>query len=427
MHAMIAAVPPSSPAATQEQLQRRTLFTLIGSVGPAGMGMAGGFAATTLASREIVDNESLATLAATMISIGGALIAVPLSQYMSRRGRRPGLRIGWTIASIGALFAVLAVETSTYPLLVLGTLGIGAGNGTNLAARYAAADLAPEDRRAQAIGVLVWAASIGSILGPTVALGLTEPPAKWLGFEPLSGPYLMAILVFVIAATVVEIFLRPDPLLTATGGDGVTAPQRPNLKESFRRIASNRLAVIAVGAMAVGQGVMVAIMTVTPLHMEDGAHEKKIIGFVISLHIVGMYLFAPVVGWLVDRLPSSLIVGIAGVTLFVGGEVASHTDAQDRNGVFLGLFLVGLGWSFAMISGSSLLTSAFSAHERAAVQGAADFTMTTAGAAAGLASGVVVEISSYHSLSHWAGVAALALVAAAFYPLVVRSAGLPTR
>ncbi|MEM7141593.1 MAG: MFS transporter [Actinomycetota bacterium] len=401
-------------------LQRRTLVTLIASVGPAGMGMAGGFAATTLASKEIVDNEGLATLAATMISIGGALAAVPLSRYMARRGRRPGLRVGWTIAAVGALLAVAAVETSFYPLLVAGTLGIGVGNGTNLAARYAAADLAEEGRRARAIGVLVWASSIGSVLGPTVALGATEPPAEWLGFEPLSGPYLMGIVVFAVAAFVAETFLRPDPLLTATGGDGATAPERPSLRESFKKIATNRLAVIAVGAMAVGQGVMVAIMTVTPLHMEDGDHETRIIGFVISVHIIGMYFFSPIVGWLVDRLPSGLIVATAGVTLFLGGELASHTDAEDRLGVFVGLLLIGVGWSFAMISGSALLTGAFPPHERAAIQGAADFTMTASGAAAGLASGVIVSLSSYHSLSHWAGVTALALVAAALYPVVTR-------
>lgn len=408
-------------AIDRSRLQRRTLITLIGSVGPAGMGMAGGFAATTLASREIVDSESLATLAATMISIGGALIAVPLARFMARRGRRPGLRVGWTIAGTGALLAVIAVETNIYPLLVLGTLGIGAGNGTNLSARYAAADLADEHRRARSIGVLVWAASIGSVLGPTVALGATEPVAEALGLEPLAGPYLMGVVVFALAALVVEVFLRPDPLLTATGGDGVSAPERPTLRESFTHIAGNRMAVIAVGAMAIGQAVMVAVMTVTPLHMEDGAHEKKIIGLVISFHILGMYFFAPIVGWLVDRLPSSLVVATAGVTLFVGGETAAHTDPEDRLGVFVGLFLIGLGWSFAMISGSSLLTGAFGVEERAAVQGAADFTMTSSGALAGLASGVIVQASSYHSLSHWAGITALCLVAMALYPVATRA------
>ncbi|MEZ5165791.1 MAG: MFS transporter [Acidimicrobiales bacterium] len=409
----------SSPA-DQVALQRRTLQVLMASAGPAGMGMAGGFAATTLASKEIVANDGLATLAATMTSIGGAMAAVPLARIMERRGRRPGLRAGWTVAAVGAALAVVAVETSTYPLLVVGTLGIGAGNGTNLAARYAAADLAPDDRRARSIGLLVWAASIGSILGPSVALGATERPARWLGFEPLAGPYLMAIAVFALAATIVETFLRPDPLLVATGGTGLDTPAGPGLVESFRRIAAQRVAVVAVAAMAVGQAVMVAIMTVTPLHMEEGAHEKRIIGFVISFHIVGMYLFAPVVGWLVDRLPRPVVLATAGATLFIGGEFASHTDPVDSAGVFVGLFLVGLGWSFAMISGSALLTGAFSSEERAAVQGAADFSMVGSGALAGLASGVVVGATSYHTLSHWAGVSALALVAAAVGPGVVQ-------
>ena len=133
-----------------------------------------------------------------------------------------------------------------------------------------------------------------------------------------------------------------------------------------------------------------------------------------------MFLFAPIVGWLVDRLPSTLIVATAGITLFIGGELASHTDPEDRLGVFTGLFLIGLGWSFAMISGSSLLTTAFGPAERAAIQGAADFTMVASGAVASLISGVVVETSGYHSLSHWAGVASLSLVAAALYPVIVQ-------
>ena len=207
-------------------IQRRTLTVLMLSVGPAGMGMAGGFSATTLAAEDITNSDVLATLAATMISIGGAIAAVPLARFMAANGRRPGLRIGWTIAGIGSLGAFVAVLTDVYPLLVAGAFAIGVGNGTNLAARYAAADLALPDRRVRTIGLLVWASSIGSVLGPTVALGPT--------------------------------------------------------------------------------------------------------------------------GWFAEQI--------------------------------IGLFLIGLGWSFAMIAGSSLLTGAFPVHERANVQGAADFTMVTSGA-----------------------------------------------
>ena len=418
-------------ASDTARIQRRTLIVLMLSVGPAGMGMAGGFSATTLAAEDITNNDGLATLAATMISIGGAVAAVPLARFMASNGRRPGLRIGWTIAGIGSVAAFVAVLTDLYPLLVAGSFSIGVGNGTNLAARYAAADLAPPDRRARTIGLLVWASSIGSVLGPTVALGPTGWFAEQVNLPRLSGPYLMGALVFAVAGLVVHIKLRPDPLILATqqSGSAATPPAlverrnmdaKPRLVDSFTAIARHQMALIAVGAMAVGQAVMVAVMTVTPLHMDDGDHGTQIIGLVISLHIVGMFFFAPVVGWFVDRLPTEAMVAAAGVILFVGGELASHTDPSDSLGVFVGLFLIGLGWSFAMIAGSSLLTGAFPAHERANVQGAADFTMVGSGAVASLASGVIVEASSFHSLSHWAGVAALSLVAAALYPLATK-------
>lgn len=404
-----------------EAIQRRTLIVLMLSVGPAGMGMAGGFSATSLAAEDITKNDAWATLAATMISIGGAVAAVPLARYMAAHGRRPGLRIGWTIAGIGSLVAFVSVLADSYLLLVVGAFAIGVGNGTNLAARYAAADLAPPDRRARTIGVLVWASSIGSVLGPTVALGPTGWFAEQIDLPRLSGPYLMGAFVFAVAGFVVHFRLRPDPLVLATSLSESNLPGtvvKPSLLDSFAAIASNPMAVIAVAAMAVGQAVMVAVMTVTPLHMDDGNHETQIIGLVISLHIVGMFFFAPVVGWFVDRLPTEAMVAAAGVILFVGGELASHTDPSDSLGVFVGLFLIGLGWSFAMIAGSSLLTGAYPAHERANVQGAADLTMVASGAVAGLLSGVIVEQSSFGSLSHWAGVAALSLVAAALYPLV---------
>ena len=418
-----------------ETIQRRTLIVLMLSVGPAGMGMAGGFSATSLAAEDITGHDGLATLAATMISIGGAIAAVPLARHMAAHGRRPGLRIGWTIAALGSLVAFASVLTDIYPLLVAGAFAVGVGNGTNLAARYAAADLAQPDRRARTIGVLVWASSIGSVLGPTVALGPTGWFAEQINLPRLSGPYLMGALVFAVAGLVVHTRLRPDPLILATSlsADAPTAPTmlerrdmepRPRLLDSFAAITRHPSALIAVGAMAVGQAVMVAIMTVTPLHMDDGHHETQIIGLVISLHIVGMFFFAPVVGWFVDRLPTATMVATAGVILFVGGELASHTDPSDSLGVFVGLFLIGLGWSFAMIAGSSLLTGTFPAHERANVQGAADFTMVASGAVAGLASGVIVEAASFGSLSHWAGVSALSLVAAALYPLLAGRAGL---
>jgi MFS family permease len=162
-------------------------------------------------------------------------------------------------------------------------------------------------------------------------------------------------------------------------------------------------------------------MIMTPLHMENGDHQLRIIGFVISMHIVGMYAFSPVVGWLVDRLGPHLMIATGGLVLFVGAEMASHTDPQDSQGVFVGLFLVGLGWSFGLIAGSSLLTGAVTLEQRVAVQGASDLLMVGAGAIAGLTAGIAVEWSSFAALSHWSAIAALAMVGAAAWAAVTRA------
>lgn len=416
---MTEARPPATAEIDLPVVRRRTRYVLIASVFPAGMGMTATFAATSLAAKDITGNDSLATLAATMTAIGGAIVAVPLGRYMNEHGRRAGLMRAWLVGGVGTSLAFVGVLTELYILLVFGGIAVGMGQAASLAARYSAADLAPEDRKAREIGLVVWAGSIGSVLGPTVALGGTGwVAANLLGLDELAGPYLMGTLVFILASSVINRFLRPDPLLLAKELGNATEATRPTLAESFKKLFTNRLATIAVFATAVGQGVMVSVMTVTPLHMDDGAHEKTIIGLVISLHVVGMYFFAPVVGWLVDRVRTELMVACAGIVLFIGAEVASHTDAEDSAGVFVGLFLVGLGWSFSMIAGSALLSSVFPVEQRASIQGAADFTMIAFGATGGILGGVVVEATDYHTLSHYAAVLALSLVAAALYPIV---------
>ncbi|MEO1061030.1 MAG: MFS transporter [Actinomycetota bacterium] len=404
----------------RDLVQRRTVRVLMVSVVPAGMAMAGGFAGAAVLAEEITGSDTLAGLAAATHSVGGALATVPLARLAARRGRRPGLRTGWGLAAVGASLAFAAAVAELYPLLLLGVLGVGAGNATNLAARYAAADLAPEGRQARAIGLLVWAVTVGSVLGPTLALGPAGGFAELIGLPELAGPYLLSALGFAAAASVVERFLRPDPLEVA-GSIDVPGTRRPPVRDSFRALWRSPTARLAVFTMGLGQAVMVGIMTMTPLHMKDGNHELRVIGFVISVHILGMYACSPIVGWLVDRLGPHPVIALGGVTLFIGAELASHTDPEDRLGIFVGLFLIGLGWSFGLISASALLAGAADVTDRVAVQGAADLVMVGSGAAAGLLAGAVVEWTSFHSLSHWAGVAALALVAVAGRTYFTRS------
>ena len=207
-------------------------------------------------------------------------------------------------------------------------------------------------------------------------------------------------------------WLRPDPL-EVLGTIGSEAPRPASPVRVVRRIAAMPEARLALLAMVVGQTVMVTVMTATPLHMTSGDQDYAVIGRVISLHIIGMYAFSPIVGWLVDRLGTHTVITLGGLILFLGAELAGHTDPEHSAGLFSGVTLVGVGWSFGLIAGSALLTNSFPVRQRVEVQGGADFVMITGGAVGGLSSGALVELIGFQSLSHYSGIAGLLLVAAA--------------
>ncbi len=391
-------------------IQKRTIKVLMMSVIPAGMSTAGAFPTTSLLAEEITGSDAWGGAAAACLTVGAAVAALPLSRRMAKLGRRPGLRLGFLVALAGATLAFLAAIVEVFPLLVVGALMIGSGSASTLAARYASADLAEEETRARTIGILVWAGTVGAVLGPTLATGPASWFAETVGLPKLAGPYMLAMAGFAFAAVVCDRLLRPDPLVISGGVDAAGATDsRPSISQSFAKLWTKPIARLGVLAMATGHAVMVGVMTMTPLHMKSGDHELRIIGLVISLHIVGMYVFSPAVGWLVDKVGPRPVIAAAGVILFIGAETASHTDPEDSMGVFVGLFLVGLGWSFNLIAGSSILASVFTPEERATTQGASDLIMVGSGATAGLMSGVIVDWNGYHFLAHWAGVAALIL------------------
>ena len=393
-------------------VQRRALLVMMGSVIPTTAAMASSFAASAVLAEEITGSETLATLAAGSMSLGSMAAAVPLSRRMARLGRRRGLVAGWWLGAAGAMTALLAAVLSLYPLVVLGIIGVGAGQATNLAARYAVADLAPDDRRARAIGMLVWASTFGAAAGPTVALGPVADISQFIGLPELAGPYVLSTAMFLAGLSITHTGLRPDPL-EVLGTIGLEAPRPASPAAVCRRIMAMPEARLALLAMLVGQLVMVAVMTATPLHMTSGDQDLAVIGQVISLHIIGMYAFSPIVGWLVDRVGTHTVITLGGLILFLGAELAGHTDPAHSAGLFSGLTLIGMGWSFGLIAGSALLTNSFPVHQRVEVQGGADFVMITGGAVGGLSSGALVELLGFQLLSHYSGIAGLVLVAAA--------------
>ena len=387
----------------RDLLQRRTLRTLMAGLIPAGAGMSGAYSAAAILGEELSGSETLGGLAAAGMTAGSAVAAIPLARLMAARGRRPGLALGYLLGMGGAAACVLAALSGWYLLLVPGMAGIGIGQAANMAARFAAADMAPEAGRA--IGTLVWASTFGSVLGPMLGFGPAKSAARAVGLHELSGPYLLSVLLFAVAAVVVFRYLRPDPLVMV-GGVG-HATERLRLREFVRPLATTSAGRLAVGSMVAGHVVMVGVMTMTPLHLRSGGHALEVVGFVISLHIIGMYALSPLVGRVADRLGARPVIAAGGVLLAVGAAFAAGSEATESGGVYLGLFLSGLGWCCGLVAGSTLLVRTFAGSDRVGIQGLADLCMTASGGLAGLGSGFMVAVAGYQNLSRAAIVVGL--------------------
>ena len=407
-------------------IQRRTLGILMVAVAVGGAGNGGAFSLVAVLAEEITGSETLSGLAAAGMTTGAALAAVPLAMLMARRGRRVGLRSGYLLALAGALLTLLGAMFDAYALVVVGMVGVGTGSACGLAARFAVVDLVPPADRARTIGLLVGATTVGAIVGPTLATGPATDVALAFGLDELAGPFLFAAAAFALTSVIVDRGLRPDSLLVARrlGEDAEAGRTRGSLARSLGIIARLPAARLATLAMMVGQGVMVSTMVMAPLHMTDGDQSLRVIGFVISIHIVGMYALAPLVGWTTGRIGPIPMIVAGGVISFLGAEIAAHTPPAVAWGMFAGMFGVGLGWNCCLVAGTALFTSAVPKRDRVPVQGVADLLMSATGGIGGIAGGAIVAWQDFQFLSHYSGLFGAALAGVATVAFLRRPGGL---
>jgi MFS family permease len=336
---------------------------------------------------------------------------------MTVRGRRPGLLLAYAIGIVGAMVVVTGSVLSLFPLALVGLMLTGGGQTAGLQSRYAATDLAAPESRGRSLATVVWATTVGSVLGPNLA----EPMgnlAESFGVPRLAGPYMLTVVVFIIAAAMIAVLLRPDPLDVARehhlrqAGGRASSPRHASVREAVELVRSIPPAMLGFLAMAIGQAVMVAVMSMTPVHLQHGDASLRIIGFVISGHITGMYIASPLVGIASDRIGRRPVIVAGGLILLVSFLIAGTATGHESIQLAIGLFLLGLGWSCTLIAGSTLLTESIPAEERPNVQGTADLVMGVAGASAGLLSGLIVGLGSYALLNVISAVLVVPLVAA---------------
>lgn len=372
-----------------------------------------GFTSAAVAAREITGSAQLSGLPSAFGTLGTAVGIGLLSALMGRRGRRPGLLLGYALAVGGAVLSVVAVAAASFPLLVAGSVGIGFGNAALQLSRYAASDLVPEAHRASAVGVVVWGSTVGAVLGPN----LVQPAgnvAAALGRSPLEGGLGVTVLGFALTLLVTLLFVRATPAGTGEGiRPGIAAdallPDAPEPVSRRALVASARVR-IAIVAMVSGQIVMVLVMTMAPVHVHEMGHDLATVGFVISAHTLGMFALSPVSGRLVSRFGSIPVIFAGFAVLLAAAILAAVARETDIPILVAGLFLLGYGWNLAFVAGSSLLTSGANLAERIRLQGLVDVLVWVSSGLASISSGVLLSQFGYGALSMTAG--ALLLVPA---------------
>ena len=398
----------------RREVQKRTLRILttgqiIGAAALASAVTVGAFVVQDILGSE----TSWGGIATATVTTGTAVMAQVLSRMMMRKGRRPGLQLGYALATVGAVTAAAGAETKSLPLFLIGLFLFGNGQASNLLARYAATDLAHPDERARSMSRIVFSSTFGAVFGPLLIAPAQAAGQNWFGLSKYTGPWLFSSIVLFAAFVNTALRLRPDPLVLAGGIKDKADGKLPSIREALAVVWSTERGRLALASMVVSQVTMVAVMTMTPVHMKLHGHET-LSQYVVSLHIAGMYAFSPFVGRFADRkgtLPAVLV----GAGILVASTVMAALSGEAAVMLFPSLWLLGLGWNFGLIGGSAMLIESVPDDKRVTVQGSADLMMSFFGGMAGLSSGFIRKAVGYHMLSNAATIAGGLLLVGAFY------------
>lgn len=380
-------------------------------------GSAGFLAATTVNSilgEKLTGSVSLATVPTAIYQLGVSAAAFGWGYGMDRLGRRGGLTLGLGMGVLGALIVTQSVIVSSLALFLVGLILMGVAQSALQLARFAAAEVHTAQDRGRAISNVVIGGTAGTLVWPTLSRTL----GPWLqsrGVPELAWPYLVSFALFVIAAVIVFILLRPDPRdigreIAKMRPEQIMTVDSTRPARSVFEILRQPAALVAMAAMIFGQAVMVMVMVITPLHMNDHRHAVSDISLVLSSHVFGMYAFSILSGRLADRWGRGPVIALGAATLILACLAAPLSPDILPLGV--ALFLLGLGWNFCYVGGSSLLADQLSPEERSRTQGFNDLLIGLVSAVGSFGSGLVFAAVGY-------GLMGLVGAAAALIPLAM--------
>ncbi len=367
---------------------------------------------TSIASQELTGSTQLAGLPSALSTLGSALGASVLTALSQRSGRRAAFCLGLAISAVGGAIGVSSLWMVSHGALLGAMLVMGFGRSVSQLARFAAGDLWSDDKRASAIGFVVWAGTIGAVVGPLMIIPASRVGTTLLGAE-LAGPFAISGLGFALAALWYFATLRPEPITLAVVATPATAPEssrdpRPPLRDLLQR-PNVRLSCLV---LMISQFVMILVMTMTPLHIRGHHHGLSLVGGVMMVHTLGMFAISPLTGYLVDRLGARRMIVIGSIVLALSSVLASASGEAQAAPLTVSLFLLGVGWNFGFVSASAALQEGLTLRDRLQLQGLADAITWSSGGLAALASGFVMSAGSFRGL-------ALAAAGFSLVPLLV--------
>ncbi len=378
---------------------------------------AGFIAAATLNSivgKELSGHPNWAGVPTAIYLLAGAFAAFGWGYVFDAIGRRNGLTSGLIIGAIGSGISFYAIAIHSFAFFLGGMVFMGIANAAVQLARFAAAEVSNPQHRGRAISNVVIGGTVGSVVGPFVA-GPAGKAILSFGINELAGAYLVSLILFVIAAVVIFIGLRPDPreIAKQIAEKYPDTIMRSKVVRSMVQIFSQPAALVALISMVLGQMVMVLIMVITSLHMRDHNHLLGDISIVISSHTFGMFAFSIISGRLSDRWGRLPVIITGSATLMLACIAA--TLSPDVLPLSVALFLLGLGWNFCFVGGSTLLADQLSPLERSRTQGFNDLLVGLASAVGSLGSGFIFASLGFNTMSWIAAAVSIIPLAAASY------------
>lgn len=327
-------------------------------------------------------DKSLATLPIAMMMMATAATMIPASLFMQRFGRKAGFLLGASLGTIAGLLAAIAIWRESFSLFVAANMLVGCYQGFAQYYRFAAAEAASADFKSRAISWVIAGGVIAAVAGP----GLVRYTQN-IGTVPSALTYLTMVALGIMAMVLLSRLALPPESATEIHGPARALPA----------IMRQPIFLTALAGSAIGTAVMLLVMTATPLAMQTCGLPIGDAATVIQWHVLGMFAPSFFTGNLIRRFGVLTIMSIGVVLL--AGNVAIALSGIEYLHFLSGLILLGVGWNFLFVGGTTLLTEAYRPSERAKVQAAHDFLMYAAITVATFSSGSLLNNFGWQSVN----------------------------